>query len=738
LTALLAPAVSVLEALPTGAAGGAEAIAGAATTPPVTTPPVTLGGAAVRPPAIPLAVRSPYLSTWLPSTSLAGTTPQFWYGSPRSLVGLIRVDGKLYTWAGEPAVSGVAPPAMVQRSLQVTATQSIFTSEAGGVELVASFLSPVEPGDLRLQSVPFTLLTVSVTSVDRSRHSVQLYAEITGEWASSDESELIEWQISEGHSGRYWTIGPQDQQPLTENLQMAQWGRAVWGVTPGPGSTYQSGDVKVRSQFARHGKLANLSDSAFRAVGDDQPLFAFAQDLGEIGFGSVEFVLGHVRTPLVGYGSVDSPPLCGDQEPPACGSAATPLLPLWTRYWAGWESMADDFLDDAPAARQRAVTLDAKIESAATEAAGPGYSAICALSLRQCYGGTELVVGPHGDPWLMGKEISSDGDVNTVDIFDQAYLAWLWLDPELVPLIMAPILDWCASPTYQNDATWLEVPASDIAFGTRFCVHDLGVYPLANGDTPFNQEQMPIEECAGMLIMAASYARKVGAAKAKPFLEKWHMLWTQWAEYLRTQVPTPQTQLTTNDWVTLGFEPSTADVNLGAKALIGLLAAGQIAAIVGDEANTSTWTAAAEDNVGEWVSRSTDISGTHLNLEQGAYGTWTSLYNAYYQRVLGVELIPEKVAAMQASFYLTKLTPYGMPMQTDTEINKVAWLIFIPAWLETYPICAQLMARNVAYINDTPTRVAYDDRYNTVSGVGASGIAAHPTLGAVFAFLAAR
>jgi hypothetical protein len=67
-------------------------------------------------------------------------------------------------------------------------------------------------------------------------------------------------------------------------------------------------------------------------------------------------------------------------------------------------------------------------------------------------------------------------------------------------------------------------------------VHDIGVYPVASGLAPGQGEQMPIEESAGMLIMAASYARRVGAATARPFLEKWQLLWTQWAEYLLTQV----------------------------------------------------------------------------------------------------------------------------------------------------------------------------------------------------------
>jgi hypothetical protein len=682
---------------------------------------VSLGGAPIRPPSVPLAVRTPYLSVWLPATDLASATAQFWTGADRGFTGLARIDGAVYAWAGQPEVNGTVPRAMSQTSLEVTATRSIFTLRAGGVELVAEWLSPVEPGDLTLQSVPLSLLTVAVGAIDASDHSVQVYAEITGEWASSDKSAIIEWETSGDAQTRYWAFQLKDQQPLREDLQMAQWGTAIWATPHAASETYQSGyAVALRDRFASTGELADSSDPRFRAIGDDQPAFAFARDLGRVG-GSrslVYFAVGHVRSPALSY-----------------GRHRTPLISLWTRYWPDWQSMTGDFLADASAARRRAIMLDATIEDAATRQAGPGYSAMCALAVRQCYGGTELVIGPQGSLWLMVKEISSDGDVNTVDIFDQAFLLWLWLDPARIPLVMEPILDWCSSPAWQGQAAWKGIPAWEQT-RTRYCVHDLGVYPVAWGRTPGDGEQMPIEESAGMLIMAAAYARKAGAAMARPFLSRYHMLWTQWAEYLLTQVPTPATQLTTDDYVREYRRP-TGSVNLGIKAIIGLAAASQVATVVGDSASAAKWSKAAADQVPTWVARSTDPSGRYLNLEQGAAGTWCTLYNAFYEQVIGTRLVPEHVAAMQARFYLRKQTTFGMPLQTGCHrFTKVAWLTFISGWLSNYPISGELLDRDAAYISGTPSRVPYGDRYNPVTGVESTA-RAHPTIGAVFALLAA-
>jgi hypothetical protein len=745
---LAAPGLALLQGL-TGS--GAVALAAAAdgddsATPAAGAATVTLGGAEVRPPSIPLAVRSPYLSTWLPVTSpsLTSGTPQFWNGATRGFAGLVMIDNVLYAWAGEPMLTGDTTPVnpMTPTSTEVTATRSIFTAEAGGVQLVAEWLSPVEPGNLELQSVPLTLLTVTVSFTDGNSHSVQVYADITGEWASNTESAQITWQMTSDATGQYWSVALDSPDSLMETSQMADWGQVIWAAgapAAGQALSYESGDsVTVRTAFAMStsptGTLSDTPASPPSAINSDQPAFAFAFDFGSAE-SSTSFVLGHVRTPLISY-----------------GSSATPLLPWWTNTWSGWQEMTADFISGAESARQRAMALDAQIQADATAAAGAGYAAACALALRQCYGGTELAIGPNGDPWLLGKEISSDGDTNTVDIFDQAFLAWLYLDPDLIPLVMAPILDWCASPAWQDPTAWSGISQP------YYCVHDLGVYPVAAGGPPGTAtgagEQMPIEESAGMLIMAAAHANRVGASAAEPFLSQsqWQPLWTQWANYLMTQVPAPAAQLTTDDWVPAQYKTPTGSVNLGIKAIIGLAAAGQIAAILGDSASenattwsdaATTWSNAATDNVGPWIGLSTDsTAGNYLNLEQGATGTWSCLYNAYYQAVIGVSLVPEQVAANQASFYLNQLTTsgnaYGIELQTDAgNLNKVAWLFYLPAWLNSYPIAAELMSCNVAYINDTTSLVPYGDRYNTMTGVEVSGIEAHPTLGAVYALLAA-
>lgn len=59
----------------------------------------------------------------------------------------------------------------------------------------------------------------------------------------------------------------------------------------------------MRAQFINNGVLENTSDTNFRAISDDWPVFAFAQDLGTVSGTSdtVVFAIGHVRDPAVEY-----------------------------------------------------------------------------------------------------------------------------------------------------------------------------------------------------------------------------------------------------------------------------------------------------------------------------------------------------------------------------------------------------------------------------------------------------
>jgi Glutaminase A six helical-hairpin domain/Domain of unknown function (DUF5127)/Domain of unknown function (DUF4964) len=676
----------------------------------------------IRPPAVPLAVRGPYLSTWLPATELPGTWQQFWTGHVTAMGGILRIDGTSYLFMGAPTIVLDVPngnygtpstvqgfeQALDQTLLEVTPTRSRFHLQGGGVSLVVEFLSPVEIADQRRQSIPMSYILMTASSIDGQAHDVQLYVDISGEWTSGDDSQLITWEPAQvsyaGGTLQAWAVSLQNQQPLTEQDQLAAWGSVVWATPSSAALTYQSGqDIVVRAQFVNDGKLTNANDTNYRAISNNWPVFGFCVDLGRVAKSAVttEVSIGQVRTPAVSY----------------LGQA---LQPLWTSSFASWQDMLAFFHADLPAARRRATALDTQITSDARGAGGTPYAGLCALALRQAYGGTELVAGPGGEPWAFLKEISSDGNVSTVDVVYPASPAWIYADPGYLALLLEPLL------AYAETGGWP---------GT-FAEHDLGsAYPVASGHNNGQEEDMPVEESGNMLIMTAAYLRRSPAATASAFATAHYRILKQWADYLVANLPDPGFQNQTDDFA----GPIAHSVNLAIKAIVAVAAMSQIATAAGNAADAASYRSQASQFIAYWTAHAQDPGGHHLDLTyngaDGGNGTWGTCYNGYADRLLRTGLVPASILAEQSRWYQGVANAFGVPLQVPHSYAKSDWEMWAAAWLSDYPIKQELINRVYTYAHTTPSRVPFSDLYDTISD-DQVGFQARPVQGGMFALLA--
>ena len=655
----------------------------------------------VRPPATPLAVRSPYLNSWLTADYLPGTWSSFWTGHITAMTGIARIDGTSYVFMGIPNLDNApALLGMTQTNLTVTATRSIFTLNAGGVELEVTFLSPVEPGDLRRQSMPLSYIATRARSIDGHGHKVSIYLDISGEWAHGDTSTLVGWAGQQANGMVNLSIAPSSPSVLAENGDMASWGTVVWNTQQRAGLTWQIGqDQVVRANAVNSGALAGTVDSAQpRAINDRWPVLGLNLDLGTVTGQSAPFVvsIGHVRTPAVSY-------------------LGAPLAPLWTTYWSSWPDMASFLHSDYPAAAGRAAALDAQINGAAMRAAGPKYAALCALAVRQAYAGTELVVR-NGQPWAFLKEISSDGNVSTVDVTYPGTPVFLYLDPARLGLLLEPLLD------YAEHGGWPKT----------FAEHDLGSsYPNAAGHNDGNEEDMPVEESANMLIMTAGYLAKTDSAAAKSFATAHYTILKQWADYLVANALDPGYQNQTDDFT--GFIAHS--VNLALKGIIGIGAMSQIATAAGNSADSASYLATARNYIGQWVTKATDTGGANLKLAYDQPGTWSLKYNGYPDQLLGLGLVPDSVAASEAAWYLAHRNEFGVPLDLRHSYTKGDWELWTAAWQHARPeIRDALIADVYDFVDKSTSRVPFSDWYDTISG-RQNGFQARPVIGGVFALL---
>lgn len=682
-----------------GAAEAEPAAAPGASATPAFTP--------LRVPAVPLAVRSPYLSTWLNTSNLPNTWPTFWTGHITAMTGLAKIDGTTYLIMGSPAIPNVFPfQGMRQISYDITATSSHFTLQQAGVQLDVTFRSPVEPGDLRRQSMPLSYVTVQASSADGRTHDVHVYFDISGEWANNNTDLQIQWAEDQyaSHGQSLTTLSYQlvNQQPLTEDSDTANWGTITWTGPNQPNTSFRiAQDVVVRAAFDANPVLDGTVDQTTpRAISDDWPTFAFAFDLGGVGKRPTEpmtLSIGHIRTPAVSY-------------------LGTDLDPLWTTYFSSQQDMIGAFHADFAAAETRLAALDNRIRTDATRAGGPQYAALCALALRQAYGATELVVR-NGEPWAFLKEISSDGNVSTVDVTYPGMPVFAYLDPQYLSLLLAPILD------YAENGGWPKV----------FAEHDIGSsYPNASGHNDGNEEDMPVEESSNMLIMSAAYIARASASSGAAFATAHYTILKQWADYLVANALDPGFQNQTDDFT--GFIAHS--VNLALKGIIGIGAMSQIATAAGNTADHDNYLSVARSYISQWATMAQDSSGQHLKLAYDQDGTWSLKYNGFSDKLLGLGLVPRSVSDEEAAWYLTHMNTYGVPLDLRHTYTKADWEMWTAGWLSDHEqLRAELIESLYEFATTTGSRVPMTDWYDTTQN-SQDGFMARPVVGGFFTLLA--
>ncbi|KZP32941.1 DUF1793-domain-containing protein [Athelia psychrophila] len=641
-----------------------------------------------NPASIPLAVRSPYLSAWLPQyngAALNDVWPEFWAGATLGWVGYVNVDGTVYSWLGAPNTTGTTKAN--QTSMTFTSTQSTFVLTAGPVDLTVNFLSPVDATDLVKQSLPFSYLAVSAAANDGAAHAVKLYTDISAEWVSGDASLTTNWTTT---TGDIITHQAQLESPsiFGEVNDQTQYGTTYYSTSSSNGTTYQTGqDQVVRAQFISNGTLGNTLDTNFRAINDDWPVFGFAKDLGNVtdATDAAVFSIGLVRDPAIQYiiadGVIQDRSLC---------------------FWSAYKTVADaisDFLGGYSAALSTANTFDAKVQSDAS-AISDDYAAIVALSIRQAMGGIELTISKNSDgSWntndtlVFLKEISSDGNINTVDVIFPSWPALLYTNPLLGKYLLTGLFAYQATGQYPN----------------AWSAHDLGAhYPNATGENAGTDEAMPVEECGNMLIMTLSYAQKTGDLS---LLTTYKSLLDQWTQYLISDSLIPAGQLSTDDFAGV----LANQTNLAIKGIVGIGAMAQIANLTGDTATATNYSGIAAKYMTEFQTLASS-GADHLTLSYNNDSSWGLTYNMFGDKLLGLNLFPDSLYESQTAWYSTVMTPYGVPLDTRHTYTKSDWQMWTAAIMTNTTVRDEFISGLYHFAQDGASNLPFADWYETSNG----------------------
>ncbi|KAJ5223877.1 hypothetical protein N7468_008419 [Penicillium chermesinum] len=466
------------------------------------------------PPSYPLAVRNPYLSAWMPSNrvqQLPYADSQFWAGQELGWAVIVRVEGQAYSLMGVSDLnSSDILPAEVRRA-EFTATHSLFDLKAGGIAIRLDFFSPVSPSNYLRQSLPFSYLTVTVTEC--WGEEVQIYSDIDGRWTGRGNEIMHEFEEYDGLV--FHELSVQDAVTYAEEDDMALWGKAILASRPNDFSTVSAsaGHQKtVRNRFAEVGALS-----------------------GPVA--SVTFAVGYERKEAINY----------------LGDAYTGYYRA--RYPTTHEALSF-FLDDYGEALSESVDFDNEMTSFSTAAAGQKYADILALSTRQAYGGIDLTIP--GDSLdtdnvlAFIKELSSDGNANTIDVIMPAFPVYWVLDPNWIRLLLEPLMQYLAADRWT----------------LPYAIHDIGShYPNATGHDDQKAEPMPIEESGNLLILALAYVQATGD---RHWATEYLHIFQKYADYLVENGIDIANQLSSND----AAGPLPNETNLAIKAAIGIKAFG--------------------------------------------------------------------------------------------------------------------------------------------------------------------
>ena len=528
-----------------------------------------------------------------------------------------------------------------QKSVDVLATNTYYTFACGPVELDVVFTAPMLMDDYDLLSAPVNYISYQVRSTDGQAHDVKFNLVAAKELALNKSSQRTRSEIINKNGINYGKCGTIDQ-PI-----LAKKGDGIcidWGYLYLPAI---NGEVSV-------------------AEGDGA--LCFSRDLGKIKQAASFMMLGYDEVLDIEY-----------------------MYKRYKGYWAHEGKvtifdMFDRLNREYASIMKRCRDFDKVIYDDALASGNEHYAEILSASYRHVIAAHKLFQDEDGNLLFFSKENNSNGCVNTVDLTYPESPLFLIYNPELQKAQMTSIFD------YSLSGRWTK----------PFAAHDLGTYPIANGQVYGGD--MPLEEAGNMLTLAAQLCRIDGNTA---YVEKYWDVITTWADYLSENGQDPSNQLCTDDFAGHWAH----NCNLSIKAIMGVAGYAEMARIKGDQETANKYMERAREMAQKWEQDA--LEGDHYRLAFDREDTWSQKYNMIWDKLWDLNLFPNGAMQRDVKYYLTKQNQYGLPLDCRKDYTKSDWIMWTAGMADSKDDFIQFVEPLYAYMNETPSRVPTSDWYDT-------------------------
>lgn len=228
---------------------------------------------------------------------------------------------------------------------------------------------------------------------------------------------------------------------------------------------------------------------------DSEPVFAFSKHFALSGnwtanTESVLFTIAHIQDPVTQFASA---------------RGLTLMRPLWKSWFRTENELLTFHYADFANANALASNYSQQLAIDAYESGADDYVDIVALSARQVLGATSFS-GTAENPILFLKEISSNGNFQTIDVIFPAFPFFMYTSPRWLAYLLEPLIEHMLSGQYPN----------------TYAMHDLGThFPNATGHPDGNDEYMPVEECGNILIMGLALVNSLRYSDSQQSISLW-------------------------------------------------------------------------------------------------------------------------------------------------------------------------------------------------------------------------